>query len=428
MRDGSSCFSISIDYTLRMSQFEPKTVCILGRQPAFGLAELERLYGPEHTQPLENAALLDVPAEDINFKKLGGTIKVARILTIFDDTKWPTLVNYLIEKIPEHLKYLPDGKFTLGLSCYGIKVSPNQIARAGLEIKKVIKQTGRPARVVPNKAAALNSAQVLHNKLTQRGAWELIFVKDGSRTILAQTLFVQDIGSYGARDQARPFRDSKVGMLPPKLAQIMINLAAGRPETRLGQHWDDGDDIGRFLVLDPFCGTGVVLQEALLMGYSVYGTDVEPRMVEYSKKNLQWLVNNHPLVEGKVTVEPADATAYQWPGFSTVVSETYLGRPLNKLPSEQALKQIITDVNTIIKKFLQNLAIQLKDDKIICLAVPAWRQPDGQLIRLPLIDHFTDMGYNYLDLKQVGRDELIYFREDQVVARQLLIIRKQSNE
>src|SRR6185503_11866116 len=136
--------------------------------------------------------------------------------------------------------------------------------------------------------------------------------------LLAQTLFVQDIEAYGARDQARPARDARVGMLPPKLAQIMLNLSAGplRAST---------DDLTRLRVLDPCCGTGVILQEALLMGYSVMGTDIEPRMTEYSKRNLKWLFEKYPSLDGQVDIETADATSYQWPGFSTIASEVFLG-------------------------------------------------------------------------------------------------------
>ncbi len=425
-----------------MSEFMGKSLCILGRQPALGLAELESLYGAEHIKPLTGAALLDIPAEQINFRQLGGTIKVAQVLAVLPDHDWKKLVEYLIDKIPEHLTSAPEGKFTLGLSVYGLKVSPAEINRAGLQIKKVVSQSGRPARVVPNKTPALSSAQVLHNKLIHKGGWELIFIPDGDKVILAQSLFVQDIEAYAARDQVRPARDARVGMLPPKLAQIIINLAAGRPETRMDEHWDKGDGLGRFMVLDPFCGTGVILQEALLMGYSVYGTDIEPRLVEYSKKNLQWLVEQNPKLEGKTALEIADATNYRWPGFSTIASELYLGRPLAKLPESPKLREIISDVNTITSKFLKNLAPQLKAEQQICLAVPAWREPNGELVKLPLIDpvesaslahkgrafhridRLTDMGYTYSDLKHVRRDDLVYFRENQVVARQLLRLRK----
>jgi tRNA G10 N-methylase Trm11 len=398
-------------------KFEAKTVCILGRQPALGLAELESIYGAEHVRPLGEHALLDLPAEEVNFKNLGGTIKVARLLTVVESTKWPDLAKFLIKEVPGHMKFQPEGKFTFGLSVYELNASLKDIERVTLEIKKLIKTTGKPVRVVPNKALALNSAQVLHNKLTHKGAWELIYLKDGTKTILAQTLFVQDIEAYGARDQARPARDARVGMLPPKLAQILINLAIGPlPQA--------ADDLTRVRLLDPFCGTGVVLQEALLMGFSVIGTDIDPRMVDYSRRNIKWLFEKYPNLEGQVDIEPADATTYQWPSFSTVASEVFLGRPLAKLPSEADLKQIISDANTITKKFLQNLAPQLQTGRALCIAVPAWRKPGGQLISLPVIDHLTDMGYNYWDLKHVPREELVYFREDQVVARQLLRIKK----
>jgi tRNA G10 N-methylase Trm11 len=406
-----------------MSEFNFKSVCILGRQPALGLAELESLYGADHIKAGDSYALLDIPAEEINFNNLGGTIKVARILAVVPGSNWTDFAKYLIDKIPQHLKYLPDGKFTLGISAYGLSAQPAQINRINLEIKKLIKKSGRPVRTVPNKAPALNSAQVLHNKLTYKGAWELLGIKNGKNILLAQTLFVQDIEAYAARDQARPARDAKVGMLPPKLAQIIINLALGMPKND-DKSWDKADGLARNMVLDPFCGSGVILQEALLMGYSVYGTDIDARMVEFSKKNLRWLIKHKLEIQGKVTIEKADATNYQWPGFSCVASETYLGRPLSKLPPETQLKQIVSDANTIIKKSLQNMAKQMRSNQKLCLAVPAWQKSEGLFIDLPVIDHLTDMGYNYSDLKHVRREDLVYYRKNQIVARRLLRLEK----
>lgn len=380
-----------------------------------GLAELESLFGADRIRPLENAALLAVPAEEINFKKLGGTIKVARLLAELPHTDFSKSIEHLAANIPHHLQHLPPGKFTMGLSVYGLKVSSPEINRATLGLKKTIKQTGRSVRIVPNKQPVLNSAQVLHNKLTHKGGWELLLMKNGAKTLLAQTLFVQDIDEYAARDQVRPKRDPRVGMLPPKLAQIIINLAIGNIGNR-----------EKIRVLDPFCGTGVILQEALLMGYNVIGTDIETRLVAYSKQNIGWLFQKYPHLQGHVVIEPADATNHRWPRFSTVASEIYLGRALSSLPSDDKLKQIVSDVNTIAKKFLANLSPQLKTDQRICLAVPAWRRPNGKLIHLPLIDRLTDMGYNELTFKHVNSDELIYYRENQIVARQLLVLKRSS--
>jgi len=402
-----------------MSDFDAKSLCILGRQPALGLAELECLYGAEHVQPAHGAALLDVPAEDINFKRLGGTIKTTRILATLPTSNWRDVYNFLLEKVPAYVAPMEDGKFTLGVSVYGLKTTPNDINKLNLAIKKQIRPSGRAVRVVPNKDLALNSAQVLHNNLTKRGAWELILFENSSQTIVAQTLFVQDIEAYGARDQARPARDARVGMLPPKLAQIIINLAVGKLE----QKTEIKDQRHRVRLLDPFCGTGVVLQEAMLMGYAVIGTDLEPRMVDYTRQNLQWLVSQQPSIDALADVEVADATTYQWPGFSCVASEVYLGRALASVPPPDKLREIQNDANTIIKKFLTNIAGQLKPGQRLCLALPAWRVA-GKTTSLPLLENLGDLGYNYLDLEHAAKQDLLYFREDQVVARQLVILEK----
>ncbi|MBI4033645.1 hypothetical protein HY379_01465 [Candidatus Saccharibacteria bacterium] len=402
-----------------MSDFVAKSLCVLGRQPALGLAELESLYGAKHLKPIRGAALLDVPAEDINFKRLGGTIKTARVLANLPYTDWNQLMHYLRVNIPKHLQHLPTGKFTFGLSVYGMMVNVPEINRSMLEIKKVIKTGGRSARIVPNKTTSLSSAQVLHNKLTHKGAWELILINDRQQTILAQTLFVQDIEAYAARDQARPARDAKVGMLPPKLAQIIINLALGAPEKK-----HPGAELSRFMVLDPFCGTGVILQEALMMGYRVVGTDIEPRMVDYTTRNLKWLYQKYPQIQGSMYVEEADATSYRWQMFSTIASEAYLGRPLASLPSPEKLGEIINDVNTIVKKFLQNLRPQLRDNQRLCIAVPAWQISAGKFKHLPVLDKLTDMGYNRLSFSHVKNNDLIYFRENQIVAREILVLEK----
>ena len=393
-----------------MKEFSAKSLCILGRQPALGLAELESLYGAKHIKPVPGAATLDIAAGDINFKKLGGTLRVAQLLSILPSADWQSAYEYLAQNIPKHLQPVPKGTFTLGVSLYGLGVNVKKLNADLLSLKKIIRASGRSVRIVPNKNLELNTAQVLHNNLIKRGAWELLLVRDGKQTYLAQTFFVQDIEAYAARDQARPKRDARVGMLPPKLAQIIINLAVPKAPEKVR-------------ILDPFCGTGVVLQEALLMGYHVIGTDIDSRLVEYSKTNIRWLVEKYPSIEGQVVIEEADATNHQWPRFSTVASEVFLGRPLSSLPPEDKLREIISDANTITKKFLKNLAPQLKAGQRLVLAVPAWRTKNG-FKDLPVIDQLTDMGYNRVDFVHVKSDDLIYFREDQIVTRRLLVLEK----
>jgi len=401
-----------------------QTVCILGRQPALGIAELEALYGAKPLQPIgRNAVLVDIDAKTVPYERLGGSIKVAKFITYIPSTELPGIVKYLSSILPEQFKHVPSGKISIGLSLYGFQVNPGKINAYALTLKKNLKSAQRGVRIIPNKATELNAAQVIHNDLTGKNGMELLLVKWGKRTVLAQTTAVQDIDAYAARDQARPKRDAKVGMLPPKLAQIIINLA-GNHVIPLDAEFDPAHPVNKnprlARLLDPFCGTGVLLQEALLMGYDVFGTDLEPRMIEYSQVNLDWIAKQRP-VTGACKLEVGDATNHLWNGFDVVAAETYLGQPLSGVPKPSVLAEIVQDVDTIHRKFLKNLARQTSQGFRMCIAVPAWKTEQG-FKHLPVLDSLEELGYTRESFVHAKNSELLYYREDQVVARELVVL------
>ncbi|MGC1176551.1 MAG: methyltransferase domain-containing protein [Candidatus Saccharimonadales bacterium] len=409
-----------------------QSLLILGRQTALGLAELESLYGVEKLRPVgDKAVVVDVDPCLLAFDRLGGSVKFCKLLTILDTTNWKQIEKFLIQVSPGHSQTMPEGKMQLGLSVIGIDVGLKQLEASGLTLKKAIRKTGRSVRLVPNKAPELNSAQVLHNHLTGPTGWELVFIRDGDKTIVAQTVKIQDITSYTKRDRDRPKRDARVGMLPPKLAQIIINLAVGKlPEETLQNICDIPADQAIPLnlldktILDPFCGTGVILQEAALMGYSPYGTDLDQRMIDYSNENLNWLASGDSRLRTiELTAQQGDAITYKWQDiFDFVASETYLGRPFTSQPTPEILSQTIGDCNLIIKKFLKNIHSKIKPGTRLCLAIPAWQIKPNQFKFLPLIDQISDLGYNRVSFEHIRDEDLLYYRNDQIVARQLLVI------
>ena len=105
-----------------MSEFIPKSMVITGRQPALGIAELESLYSSSSIKRLSHAALLNLPAEKIDYQRLGGAVKVGRIFGILDTTNWPAILDYLQKVIPPHLPTTEKNKFTLGISVYGLEL------------------------------------------------------------------------------------------------------------------------------------------------------------------------------------------------------------------------------------------------------------------------------------------------------------------
>lgn len=380
-----------------------KTIVILGRQPSLGLAELESLYGAQAVRFLPPQFAIIETDQPVLVHRLGGAIKTATMLDTLPASDWHKVSRHIEKFLPTYIRdhVEPGNKVTLGISAHEFTISPAKINATALNLKKGIKKEGYSVRVVPNKEQTLNTAQVLHNKLATQNGFELILIRMGFKTIIARTTTVQDIEAYRMRDQERPARDARVGMLPPKLAQIIINLATNRNEGT---------------ILDPFCGTGVVLQESSLLGFKTYGTDLDARMVDYTRKNMEWLGGPAPLA-----VEQGDATTYQWQQFDTIACETYLGRPFSAEPDKETLTKVMHDVNIIHKKFFQNVARQTRSGFRMCVAVPAWHVK-GTVKHLPVLDHLEEMGYNRISFVHAETRDLVYYRTGQVVGRELVVL------
>jgi tRNA (guanine10-N2)-dimethyltransferase len=382
-------------------------ICILGRQPQISLAELEAVFGSGHVTPLISELAL-VEADTIDIDRLGGTQKVARVLD-------QTPLDYLAS--------LPAGKITLGISDFRRGATAATAQRTAAQLKHQLSTRDSSVRIIPNYAATrrgvpsdhhsggspvLPTATTLHNSLGGRNPHKIELVY--TERHVAVVTGVQSIAAYTRRDQARPARDARVGMLPPKLAQILINLATS------------GATSGR--LLDPFCGTGVILQEALLMGLAAYGTDLEPRMIDYSKKNLDWLLSSRASKNENFDLAIGNAETFQWTGpIDFVATETYLGQPFSAPPSEAKLREVQHVTTAILRDFLRNLHSQIKPGTPLALAIPAWKRSDGSFSHLKILDELPQLGYNLQQYQNLEQRDLLYHRPDQVVAREILVLR-----
>ncbi len=90
-------------------------------------------------------------------------------------------------------------------------------------------------------------------------------------TFVWNTIYVQDIDSYAKRDFWKT-RDMQVGMLPPKLAQMMINI----------WWWQT--------IYDPFCWLWTILLESIISwNQEVFWSDLSEDMVKSTKKNIDFI-------------------------------------------------------------------------------------------------------------------------------------------
>lgn len=382
-------------------------ISILGRQPALGIAELERVFGDVHWFSDQSAVVV---TDHFDIEQFGGSMKAGRVVTQLGHGDWRTVSLKIVHAYEKTWANF-DGKITLGISVYGFDVDTREIQKTGVILKQKLKKSGVSMRIIPNAEPALNTATSHHNKLgLSNNKVELLVVRArNGKIIIAESVGAQNITALAKRDQERPKRDAFVGMLPPKLAQIMINLAHTPTPAR---------------ILDPFCGTGVILQEALLMGYDAYGTDLADKMIDFSQANLDWLKSTHHTT-GSYAVQQGDATTTHWQGpIDAIVCESYLGQPFSAPPSPAKLTEVRGNCNNIISTFLKNISSQIASSTRLCVAVPAWINTDGDVTHLPLINDLEKLGYKKVAFTNIRDGELLYYRPDQVVARELLVLTK----
>ena len=200
---------------------------VLGTNPTLSAAELAAIFGSQ--KPIlinKNIVIIDI-LEKINacelINKLGGIIKIGEIIT---SVKNPAQADLL----PAAIKILnpQKGKFKFGISYYGRKFFNGHELAMG--IKKHLRDKKISCRWVTSKEKTLSSVVVGQNKLTGPGL-EIALIEAKNKILIGRTLAVQPYKELSKRDYGRPARDDRSGMLPPKLAQIMINLAMGQVET-----------------------------------------------------------------------------------------------------------------------------------------------------------------------------------------------------
>ena len=408
-----------------------KYIFHLGRIPSLSVAELQimlKKFEVKYTVKFISKEMLTLDIEnEINFKnfliQIGGTKKISKIIDSYPNLEEAFIsIKSIIEKI--------SGKKTIGYSFYSRQENEKKemrdvfekIRKRFIDIKR--SQAGKTnIRLVfpDNETLELNSASIYKNKLTIRGV-EFNIIISNDKILLSKTIAVQDVESYSQRDYGRPKRDSHIGMIPPKLAQIMINFA----DIKKGE-----------TILDPFCGIGTILQEALLNDYKIIGIDANDKQVENSKENFKWLSERYILEYPDYKIFQSDVgnitRKIKANSIDAIVTESTLGPVYKKLPTIKEMKQNFSKLEKIYLKFFQISKTVLRKKANLVITLPAYKIKPGQYLFVPFIDNLRKIGYSVtcpLDeglitkhTRITSRNSIIYDRADQTVAREVIIFK-----
>lgn len=379
-----------------------------GNHPPLSRAELAHRYQHFEISPLKSKGFFlvtgpEIPNPQSFLDSLGGFIRIAEVLGEFPKAE-------LAQQMADHLAGLmPGGKVAYGISRF--PEDKRLLKTILIGTKKALTALGRGSRFVNRDFRNLDAGTLHKERLfVPQGAEILVLPTAEGSYLLAETLAAQDVEAFAARDYGKPARDMVVGMLPPKLALMLINLSA--TDGRLPQS-----------LWDPFCGTGTILVEAALQRIEVFGSDLAPEMIAASRQNLEHFFpgQNFRLAQHDITKGiPVGLTA------RVIVTEGHLG-PLFANPLKPfQLAKARAEMERLYARYFHFLASS--PVRKIVMSLPFWKLESGKDAHLEkILAEAAKFWKNTLAVSEkTGRQSLLFRRPNQVVGREIIVFERKT--
>jgi tRNA G10 N-methylase Trm11 len=230
------------------------------------------------------------------------------------------------------------------------------------------------------KLAQLSHVEVIKKNLVENKA-EILFCIGRTETWVATTVAVHNPFEFQKRDIYKPNQRKIFGM-PPRLGRIMVNLSSCKAGKTL---------------LDPFCGVGTILQEALLEKAMVVGMDVNPWCAKAATENLDWLVREYGLKDADFRVLQGDVNRLVekigQETMDSIVCEPDLGPALRQVPTGPYAEKIIQKLEPLYFGFFEQAFGALKPGGRLVLVTPYIKTRSGQAVLMPISKKLESLGF-----------------------------------
>jgi tRNA (guanine10-N2)-dimethyltransferase len=149
----------------------------------------------------------------------------------------------------------------------------------------------------------------------------------GGRCYFGKVLYTIDRGGY---DKRNPGKRSffHPGVMMPRIARALVNISCVQPKDRL---------------LDPFCGTGGILIEAVMLGIDAIGSDFDPVMVRGSRQNLK---------ESAMLIADATRLPLDDESVDAIVTDLPYGQSVS-IKKDDSLEQLYDDTLLELRRVLR---------------------------------------------------------------------------
>lgn len=389
---------------------------ILGSNKDLSLAEFSSVANMQPILTSSEVALFEDGASfnQTLLNQLGGIQKLGVIIA---QEVHPSNER-IIDILHDHIVHLGRSSKTLfGINLYALEENTRhhqlqkEKQKLGIQLKKRLRASSISSRFVITKHTNLSSADTVKTKLFAKGV-EFNILTTEKRVYIGMTTAVQDFEDWSHRDFDRPARDARRGMLPPKLARIMINLTGTHPK--------------HATILDPFCGSGTVLMEAAMLGFhQLIGTDIAQKAIEDTETNLEWLQQEGVHIPPFTLHQCTAANTHAYIDENTVdciATEPFLGKPRKGNESEDDVEEAIEELAQLYRESFATLVRLLKPNGVIVVASPI-HYIGSMEFPVPTADILEDLGLTAIPL---DKKPVIYKREGQFVGRNILRFKKEE--
>lgn len=365
----------------------------LGNTPALSRLEIESMLGESllmATPTIGQAEVeLDAPAFGT---KLGGTRKIGILLkTCSKEDLFVSLGQIIVDT--EH------GKNIAVTDYIGLGLTSSDLFALKSSVQKI-----RPIRLVSTEVTEHEGIMLIRQHVSE---YNLVSAGGGMIDIVL-TVWLQDGLTWAKKDRSRPYQDIKRGMLPPKVARIMVNLATrGKSGT----------------LLDPFCGTGTILMEAMQLGLNVVGGDTDPKGIEGTEQNLSWMISSYNLKANTQNLKVSDATHIDdhIQSVDYIVTEPYMGPLLDNRKSLEMgkVQDIAKGLDKLYRGCLRTWSHLLSPGGRIVMIFPEFIV-GSRVVKTTSVDTITGLGYNI-------SSQVPYSKPGAVVIRNITTLTKINN-
>ena len=367
-----------------------KYLFILGRNVELSIAEIKSFLEKDGISfkilsKVHNGLLIDVggslPKGAV--EKLGGTISIGKVLAT-------GTLNEIFKELDRHPIYEVKGNKLnyVVFDFHGkgfvdvLQYLKNRFKEEGLKATEK-KLTGK---------IKLQSGEIVSN-LASNLIQEQYFIFENNFGRIIETSNYKEIEK---RDMEKPVRRESLS-ISPRLAKILINLSQVKENETL---------------LDPFCGIGVVLQEALLQKIKVVGIDIDKEAIEGAKTNLKWF----NFSEKDYKILNGDSSKIKISEVEAIATEPDLGELQKSFPSPDKANKIIAGFEKLIIAVLKNLKKNVKKRIVFTSPLVQTRQKK-------LTCDFKKIA-SETGLKIVQGFPIDEFREDSIVGRSIVVLEK----